>query len=71
MANSRGVLTRQRTQGNVKRGGTVNLDDAEVARMAYGLYEQRGREDGHALDDWLRAEVFVRQQQRPASQHIV
>jgi len=55
----------------VKRGGTVNLDDAEVARMAYGLYEQRGREDGHALDDWLRAEVFVRQQQRPASQHIV
>lgn len=23
---------------------------------AYQLYEQRGREDGHELDDWLQAE---------------
>ena len=27
-----------------------------VAELAYGLYEQRGREDGHDLDDWLQAE---------------
>jgi DUF2934 family protein len=24
---------------------------------AYELYEERGREDGHDLEDWLRAEV--------------
>jgi hypothetical protein len=24
---------------------------------AYELYEQRGREDGHDVDDWLRAEL--------------
>ncbi|MFY4730329.1 DUF2934 domain-containing protein [Nitrospira sp. BLG_2] len=29
---------------------------ALIAKRAYELYEQRGREDGHALDDWLQAE---------------
>lgn len=28
----------------------------KTAELAYGLYEQRGREDGHDLDDWLEAE---------------
>lgn len=27
-----------------------------ICVLAYQLYEQRGREDGHDLDDWLRAE---------------
>ena len=27
-----------------------------IPERAYQLYEQRGREDGHALDDWLQAE---------------
>ena len=28
----------------------------EIRLRAYDLYVQRGRQDGHALDDWLRAE---------------
>ncbi|HTS38086.1 MAG TPA: DUF2934 domain-containing protein [Candidatus Solibacter sp.] len=28
----------------------------EIRRRAYELYEQRGRDDGHDLDDWLQAE---------------
>lgn len=28
----------------------------ERIRRAYQLYEQRGRTDGFALDDWLQAE---------------
>ena len=28
-----------------------------ICVRAYQLYEQRGREDGHDLDDWLRAEL--------------
>ena len=28
---------------------------------AYELYEQRGREDGHDLDDWFQAESEVTQ----------
>ncbi|HEX4922383.1 MAG TPA: DUF2934 domain-containing protein [Candidatus Bathyarchaeia archaeon] len=30
--------------------------EQEIRRRAYAIYEERGREDGHALDDWLRAE---------------
>jgi len=28
----------------------------QIRRRAYELYEQRGRGDGFALDDWLQAE---------------
>jgi hypothetical protein len=28
----------------------------EIAQLAFGLYESRGREEGHELEDWLRAE---------------
>ena len=32
---------------------------ARISERAYALYEQHGREDGHALDDWLEAERQV------------
>ena len=38
-------------------------DGETIARMAYELYEQRGRADGQAFDDWLQAEAIVRQRQ--------
>jgi len=31
----------------------------EIRRRAHELYEERGREDGHDLDDWLRAEAEI------------
>jgi hypothetical protein len=34
----------------------------EIRHRAYELYEASGREDGHDLDDWLRAEEQVTQQ---------
>jgi H+-transporting ATPase len=34
----------------------------QIARRAYALYEQRGRRDGHAVDDWLQAEQKVRKE---------
>ena len=30
--------------------------EREVRLRAYELYEARGREDGHDLEDWFRAE---------------
>jgi Protein of unknown function (DUF2934) len=33
----------------------------QIRRRAYELYEQRGRDDGHELDDWLHAESEVTQ----------
>ncbi len=32
---------------------------ARISERAYALYEQHGRKDGHALDDWLEAERQV------------
>jgi hypothetical protein len=32
---------------------------AQIARRAYELYETRGREDGHDMEDWLRAEEEI------------
>ena len=32
----------------------------EIRRRAYELYKLRGSENGHALDDWLQAELEVR-----------
>jgi hypothetical protein len=34
----------------------------QIRLRAYELYEQRGREDGRDLDDWLQAESQVTQQ---------
>ncbi len=33
--------------------------DDLIRVRAYQLYEERGREDGHELDDWLMAESEV------------
>jgi Protein of unknown function (DUF2934) len=30
-----------------------------IASLAYQLYEQRGREDGHEVEDWLEAEQRI------------
>ena len=35
---------------------TTNVSE-QIARRAYELYETRGREDGHDLEDWLHAET--------------
>ena len=32
------------------------LED-QIRARAYELYEERGKEEGHDLDDWLRAEA--------------
>jgi hypothetical protein len=34
--------------------------EQQIQRRAYELYEQRGRADGHELDDWLRAECEIK-----------
>ena len=35
-----------------------NLEE-DIRRRAYELYEARGCDDGHDLDDWLRAEAEI------------
>jgi len=50
-----------RSNGN----GVTNPDEnshgihARISERAYALYEEHGREDGHALEHWLAAEHQV------------
>jgi len=41
--------------------------EQQIQQRAYELYEQRGRTDGHELDDWLQAEREVKGKQANAA----
>ena len=36
--------------------GSIEFTEELIRQRAYQLYEQRGCEEGHQLDDWLQAE---------------
>ena len=38
---------------------SVSNAEQKIRIRAYELYEQRGKIEGHALDDWLQAEAEV------------
>ena len=41
-------------------------EEEEIRLRSYELYEQRGRENGHDMEDWLQAEVELSSQRRKA-----
>jgi len=42
--------------------------EIQIRERAYALYEARSREDGHDVEDWLRAEEEITQKQaRPTA----
>jgi len=47
--------------GSPERINGSSSDDvrSRIAELAYTLYEQRGREDGHDVEDWIQAEQRV------------
>ena len=58
MANTSGIRKKRSgtpTAANETTSILVQFQ-AQIGRRAYELYEQRGREDGHAVEDWLKAE---------------
>jgi len=57
MKPARPTATPRQTPTQVTKS-TPDLQE-QIRRRAYELYEQRGREDGHELDDWLQAESEV------------
>jgi len=40
--------------GQISKGA---LTHDRIAQLAYKLYEQRGKQEGRALEDWLDAEL--------------
>lgn len=39
--------------------------EEQIRRRAYELYELRGREDGHDVEDWLQSESEMRERMKP------
>jgi hypothetical protein len=55
---------KQPAETNQSRSAAQTSDpNGAVARRAYELYEQRGREPGADVDDWLQAEHEIRESQ--------
>ena len=75
---TRPVLIRRKTSSKENAQGHENQmihaarspDEwqAQIARLAYHLYEQRRREDGHDLADWFTAEREILEQENSESQ---
>jgi len=54
-------------QGSMKKPPVTETDDpqglkSQIRQRAFELYQERGREDGHELDDWLLAEEEITSQ---------
>ncbi len=56
-------IPRRTIQPTIKSSSELH---EQIRHRAYELYEQRGRDDGHALDDWLQAESEVTQERAKA-----
>ena len=68
------MMQRQRTDDESTQGDDIrdapsttdwrrmtNVAHDNIAHRAYELYEERGREPGHDMDDWLKAEHDIEQ----------
>ena len=54
MSRSRTPNQSETSTGRAKSARVVTHED--IAQLAYTIYENRNREDGHDLEDWLQAE---------------
>jgi len=55
--------TKPETPGGKGKTGQKSLRGM-IEKKAYEIYEQRGRERGKELDDWLEAEKIVKSKKR-------
>jgi len=59
-----GRKVKQSAETNTSPNAAQTSDpNGAIARRTYELYEQRGREPGGDVDDWLRAEHEVQESQ--------
>ena len=55
-----GIVTAADRSSKALQNRSGQATDRDIARRAYELFEKRGREHGHDLDDWLQAERDLR-----------
>jgi hypothetical protein len=54
------VLTTPSLESSTAVAIASGVTEGDIARSAFELYCDRGREDGHDVDDWLNAERELR-----------
>ena len=54
------VLTMPSLESPIAMAIASGVTESDIARRAFELYCERGREDGHDVDDWLNAERELR-----------
>ena len=48
-------------------GQRALLEATTIRELAFRLYEERGRQDGHDVEDWLEAESILLSQKKDAA----
>jgi hypothetical protein len=68
-----GTMTRPRHRRRNQESQilAIKLTHEEIARRAYQLYEDRGGEHGHDLQDWFQAERELREFLRDAAGKVL
>ena len=61
------MANRMRTERKTTEAGAPQASQQEIAKVAYELFERRGRKAGHDVEDWLEAERIVSARRRGAS----
>jgi len=51
----------------ISEPAAFSVTEKAICERAYELYEQRGRLDGHAVEDWLAAEAELQLKSRSAA----
>jgi Protein of unknown function (DUF2934) len=52
-------MTNKKSRTKEPDSGSLEVTEELIRQCAYGYYEERGREDGHDLEDWFRAEAEI------------
>ena len=58
-------MTKHKIVSPIQHPGSLELTEEIIRRRAFQLYEQRGCEDGHDLEDWLQAEAEIMGTRKP------
>jgi hypothetical protein len=67
MPGRRGHMAKEAAKKQIIEVVTDPSFEEEIRRRAFALYEERGREEGHDIDDWLRAEAELTAAQKTAA----
>jgi Protein of unknown function (DUF2934) len=61
------VLTMPSVESPIAPTMRSGVPENDIARRAFELYCDRGRQDGHDIDDWLTAERELRDMSRSSA----